>query len=304
MTPAIDVVLKSSSVIFPAPFIVGVGRSGTTLLRLMLDAHPELCIPPETGFIPAAMKSLCDAADPRHDFAKVISEFETWPDFNLSPQRLYDALKFEPSELPAWIRAFYRLYAARFAKTRWGDKTPVYSRHMTQIETILPEARFIHLIRDGRDVALSVRPLWFAPGKDIESLARDWKRRIEETRELSRNCAHYLEIHYEALVTRPEAELRKICAFIHLDYHPQMLEYFKKARHRLDEIKPRYRPDKTLLISKEERLFNQRFTSSPPDRSRIFRWKNEMSKEEQREFETEAGDLLQDLGYETFFLSR
>ena len=111
---------------------------------------------------------------------------------------------------------------------------------MTEIETILPEARFIHLIRDGRDVALSVRPLWFAPGKDVGTLARDWKRRIEETRELSRNCAHYLEFQYEALVTRPEAELRKICAFIHLDYHPQMLDYFKKARHRLDEIKPRY----------------------------------------------------------------
>jgi hypothetical protein len=297
-------VINSSPVIVPAPFIVGVGRSGTTLLRLMLDAHPELCIPPETGFIPAIAKCFCSGADPRTEFIKVISEFETWPDFNFSRQELYDALKSEPFEPSLGIRAFYRLYAARFGKTRWGDKTPVYSRHMTEIETILPEARFIHLIRDGRDVALSVRPLWFAPGKDIPTIARDWKRRIEEARELGRNCAHYLEIRYEALVVQPENELRKVCAFVHLDYHPRMLEYFKDARARLDEIKPRYRPDKTLLISKEERQFNHRFTSSPSDRSRIFRWKREMSLKEQREFEIEAGVLLNELGYQTLFAPR
>jgi Sulfotransferase family len=284
---------------FPAPFIVGVGRSGTTLLRLMLDAHPEMCIPPETGFIPAAIKSSCDATDPRREFVKVITEFETWPDFNFSPDEFYQALNSEPFELSVGIRAFYRLYAARFAKKRWGDKTPVYSSQMPQIEAVLPEARFIHVIRDGRDVALSLRPLWFAPGKDIRTIARDWKNRIEEARYLSRNCRHYLEIHYENLVTHTESELSKICAFIELDYHPQMLDYFKGARNRLDEITTRYRPDGTILISKEERLFNHRFTSLPPNASRIFRWQREMTKEERCEFEKEAGDLLNTLGHAT-----
>jgi LPS sulfotransferase NodH len=291
--------MNDRTVFFPAPFIVGVGRSGTTLLRLMLDAHPEMCIPPETGFIPAASKSSCDATDPRSELVKVITKFETWPDFNLSPDAFYHAVKSEPSEPSAGIRAFYRLYAARFAKRRWGDKTPVYSGQMPQIEAVLPEARFIHVIRDGRDVALSVRPLWFAPGKDIRTIARDWKNRIEEARYLSRNCRHYLEIHYENLVRQTESELRKICAFIELDYHPQMLGYFEGARKRLDEITARYRSDGTLLISKEERLFNHRYTSSPPDSSRIFRWQREMTRDERLEFEKEAGVLLQTLGYET-----
>jgi Sulfotransferase family len=267
----------------------------------MLDAHPEMCIPPETGFIPAASKLSSNATDLRREFFRVITRFETWEDFNLSPDEFYQALNIKPFNRSAGIRAFYRLYAARFAKTRWGDKTPSYSSQMPEIEAVLPEARFIHLIRDGRDVALSVRPLWFAPGKDIRTIARDWKNRIEETRYLSRNCRHYLEIHYENLVRHTESELRKICVFIKLDYHPQMLNYFNGARKRLDEIKTRYRSDGNLLISKEERLFNQRFTSSPPDCSRIFRWKHEMTREEQREFETEAGDLLKTLGYDTLF---
>jgi hypothetical protein len=101
------------------------------------------------------------------------------------------------------------------------------------------------------------------------------------------------------LVTHTQSELRKICTFIELDYHPQMLDYFKGARKRLDEITARYRSDGTLLISKEERLFNHRYTSSPPDSSRIFRWQREMTKEERREFEKEAGDLLNTLGYAT-----
>jgi len=77
-----------------------------------------------------------------------------------------------------------------------------------------------------------------------------------------------------------------------------MLSYYEVASDRLDEITTRYRPDGTVLISKEERLFNHRFTSSPPDLSRIFRWKHEMTKEETCEFEKEAGSLLETLGYE------
>src|SRR4030095_16294027 len=194
--------------IFPAPFIVGVGRSGTTLLRLMLDAHPEVCIPSETGFIPAVLSNSCDSTNARREFVKVITEFETWPDFNLSSEEFCHALKAEPLGLSAWIRAFYRLYAAHFAKRRWGDKTPVYSSQMPRIEAILPEARFIHVIHDGRDVALSVRPLWFAPGKDIRTIAHDWKYRIEQARYLGRHCRHYLEIYYENLVGHAERELR------------------------------------------------------------------------------------------------
>jgi hypothetical protein len=84
--------------------------------------------------------------------------------------------------------------------------------------------------------------------------------------------------------------------------HPRLLAYFEDAENRLAEIKPRYRTDGALLISKEERLFNHHFTGLPPDCDRIFRWKHETTQEEQEEFENDAGDLLKNLGYEAFSL--
>jgi hypothetical protein len=275
------------------PFIVGVGRSGTTLLRLMLDAHPDLCIPPETGFIPAA------AGRSREQFFKIISQFETWKDFDLADDAFLAALRrIEPFVPADGVRAFYRLYALRLGKSRWGDKTPGYCIQMAEVQSLLPEAHFIHIIRDGRDVALSVRPLWFAPGKDMASLARDWRSRVEEAQRLSHTCRRYLEVRYESLVVDTEKELKRVCAFIELEYHPQMLCYFEGARARLDEVKARFRPDGTILISKERRLENQRFTSVAPEPSRSFRWKREMIIEEKREFENVAGELLDRLGYE------
>jgi hypothetical protein len=282
-----------------APFIVGAGRSGTTLLRLMLDSHPAMCIPPETGFIPAATGRSQVVADPRCEFFQTVTQFVTWEDFNLSLDEFFAVLKnIEPFDTSEGIRAFYRLYMRRLGKPRWGDKTPVYCIQMREVESALPEAHFIHIIRDGRDVALSVRPLWFAPGKDMTTLALDWKSRVEQARQSSRRCLHYLEVRYENLVADAEIELKRICAFLELQYHPQMLRYFEGARARLGEVKTRYRSDGTILISAEERLFNQRLTSAPPDLSRVFRWKCEMTTEERHEFDNAAGDLIETLGYD------
>jgi hypothetical protein len=284
----------------PSPFIVGVARSGTTLLRLMLDAHPELAIPPETGFIPAALAASRAGGKSREAFFEAIVRFETWKDLNIAAGEFRAALdEIDPFEPSCGIRTLYRLYASRHGKPRWGDKTPMYAVHLPEITAALPEARFIHIIRDGRDVALSVRPLWFAPGKEIRTLALDWRQRIEKTRELSRQVRGYFELRYEDLVRDPQRELRKICRFIELEYDPRMLLYYQTAKNRLNEVKTRYRPDGSVLISKEERLLSQRYTSMPPDGSRIHRWEQQMTDEENREFLHVAGPLLESLGYET-----
>ena len=74
--------------------------------------------------------------------------------------------ELQPFSADAGLRAFYAPYAERFSKKIVGDKTPLYILHMSRIQRCLPEARFIHLIRDGRDVALSYRGLWFGPGNE------------------------------------------------------------------------------------------------------------------------------------------
>jgi len=281
----------------PLPVIVGVPRSGTTLLRLMLDAHPALAIPPETGFLPRLA-----AFGPSPEHARAASEtiigFETWPDFHL------DATEFEreidrlspcpPAEV---ARAFYRMYAARFGKGRWGDKTPTYGTEIDRIAALLPETHVIHIIRDGRDVMLSVRSLWFRPGDTVEACAEDWAQRLARTQAIGRRWSHYLEVRYETLVTSPEATLRTICSFLDLTFEPSQLRYHERAGSRLDEHEARYTADGRLVISKAERRHNQRFVMEPPQPNRVGRWRHEATVDELRRFELVAGEWLDRLGY-------
>jgi hypothetical protein len=284
----------------PAPFVVGVARSGTTLLRLMLDSHPDLAIPAETGWIPAVLDIPCGALDGPERLCAAVTGFETFPDCSLSADDLLSEVRrVRPFDTAEAVRAFYRLYAERHGKRRWGDKTPVYGQEMEAIATLLPEARFVHVIRDGRDVAVSVRPLHFSPGDDIAAIARDWRERVRSYRAAGGRLGaeRYLELRYEDLLDHPEDELRRISAFLKLPFSRQMLDYHRRSQERLGEVQTRLRPDGSVLVTKEGRLHNHRFTSSHPDRSRVGRWRTELAPDAQREFEHQAGDLLAELGY-------
>jgi hypothetical protein len=278
------------------PVIVGVPRSGTTLLRMMIDAHPLVSIPPETGFLPALAE-----LEPGSDGAQAwqtITGFHTWPDFQLDPQTLLASIdRISPCSPAEAARAFYRLYAERFGKNRWGDKTPTYGTEIGRIASLLPEARFIHIIRDGRDVTVSVRGLWFRPGETIEACAEDWMRRLARTRELGSRVPYYLEIRYEALVGDAEATLRVVCAFLELTFDASMLAYHAGAGARLEEHQARYADDGRLIVSKAERVRNQRFVMEPPRTDRIGRWQAELTQAELNRFEAVAGEWLDRLGY-------
>jgi hypothetical protein len=277
----------------PMPVIVGVGRSGTTLLRLMLDAHPELAIPPETGFlIPASQLAERDG-DLREALLDKVTGHETWPTMGIARARYEERLRgIEPFDVPAGIRAFYRLYAERFGKARWGDKTPYYNGHIDKVQALLPEARFIHMIRDGRDVALSFRGLWFSPG-DVANIARRWMNNIGRTRRLAEGCPHYLEVRYERLVESPEEELRRVCEFVELPYETHMERYHETSRERLREMTP------PGLMDKPEAELPEiiRLATKPPQPGRIQRWRREMPARERQEFERVAGATLDELGY-------
>ncbi len=288
----------------PAPFIVGSPRSGTTLLRFMLDAHPDLAIPPETGFIVPASRFIVRGDALRKAFFHTVTHFPfdapNWADFGLDQQAYWrELLQIKPFSVSQGLRCFYQTYASRFGKSRWGDKTPEYGRYLKHIAPLLPEAHFIHLIRDGRDAALSLRHLWFAPGTDIGSLARHWRHNVLTTRRQGARCRSYLEVRYEDLISDSSAVLRQICDFIHLSYRPAMETYYQKVPERLAEHQTRWRPDGTALVTQAQRIQQQRLTQTPPDASRIFNWKREMPLAEQQQFEAIAGDVLKTLGYDT-----
>lgn len=307
---------QSATINQPMPIIIGVARSGTTLLRLMLDAHSELAITHEAGFIPMASnltnplsrmfyRRLKNTAKHgswlnslREKFFRTLTEGSTWNDFHVDKEAFAEALlQLQPFSISEGFRMFFRMYAMRFDKPRWGDKTPFYCQYLPVVQNVLPEAHFIHLIRDGRDVAVSGKGLAFTGG-DIEVIAKNWVRQILLARRDARACRRYLEITYEDLLFKSADVLREICEFINLSYEPRMEHYYLRANERLDELGTAYKPDGAVFAAKDSRLHLHRLTSRPPEPTRIGRWKTEMTREELATFNKVAGELLEELGYE------
>src|SRR5213078_168759 len=196
----------------PPPLLVlGVRRSGTTLLRVMLDRHSELAIPDESYFIP----QLAD----RHratievgEFADDLRRLPTLRDWDVPVDEVRARLR-PGMRLGEAIAAVYETYAARHGKSRWGDKTPMYMQRLRMLERLFPDARFVHLVRDGRDAALSflamppgiVTETWAHP-RTVGQFACQWQTEVAAAQALGRRVgpARYLELRYEELVADPE----------------------------------------------------------------------------------------------------
>ncbi|OGP94854.1 MAG: hypothetical protein A2Z19_03080 [Deltaproteobacteria bacterium RBG_16_54_18] len=225
-------------------------------------------------------------------------KFPSWPDFEISSEAFWTALaEISPFTIPEGYRTFYRLYASRFSKTRWGDKTPLYCMSLVTIRRILPEARFIHIIRDGRDAALSLRKMWFSPGWDMATQAAYWRKCILAARRKGLGHPDYMEVRYEKLILNTRETLKQICKFLDLDYDDSMMRYYMRTPQRLKEHKGRLLPDGTLL-TEEQRYRQQQGTTEPLDQTRVFAWKSAIQPQEREQFEHVAGDLLKKLGYE------
>ena len=214
-------------------FIVGSGRCGTTLLRRLLQANPQVHIPPENWALCGAIQAFeahqgiltwrtaVDLVLGRH-----LASNERW--FDEPPSDLQDRLMSVPScdqSLAHLLNVVYRYHGeyrnAHF--TRWGDKTPRNVNCMNELSRVYPRARFIHLLRDGVDVVHS----WSKRRKhfgDMKGGARRWKNALINTRSFAQ-CApsRLIEIRYEDMVRKPEAVLRNICRFIDLLYEDNML---------------------------------------------------------------------------------
>jgi hypothetical protein len=271
----------------------------------MLDAHPELAIPPETYFLPRAVKRWQAASkrrspeDPVEAFYEEVTGHKRWIDFHLDRDAFRQRLEEErPENAGDALRAFYRLYSDKVGKPGWGDKTPFYVMRMELIQETVPEARFVHIIRDGRAVLLSIKDLWFGPS-DPEEGAEYWIARIDGGRKQAPRLDHYMEVRYEDIVVDPEPHLRRICDFLDLPWNDRVLNYHRHVDDRIAlEIPPEeVAPDGRVVSTAERQAIMER-VSRPPDPSRINRWKTDMPEEDRRKFEAIAGPLLAELGYE------
>ena len=296
-------VRRSASAPPPAPFVVGATRSGTTLLRLMLDAHPGVAIPSETHFIPELISAREKHGASPEQMLELLTSHRRWGDFTIEPEELAArwAVLNQADELtgPAAVRAFFALYSDKQGNpgARWGDKTPGYIKNMREIQTYLPEARFIHLIRDGRDVALSVLKQDWGP-QTVEAAAEKWRSRVLRGRAQQPYLGFYMEVKFEDLVLHTERELRRICEFIELDFDERMLGYHETAEQRLQEKARALPRAHGEAQSAEKRLMSHAKTFEPPNPDLIGTWKERMPEADRAAYEALAGDLLADLGYE------
>ena len=285
----------------PAPFVVGLTRSGTTLLRMMLDAHPLLTIPPETHFVPDLIKA-ARAEQGSAGMLAAMTSNRTWADFGIDDEEIRERLEqVDSGDGAGAVRAFFEIYAAKHGKPRWGDKTPAYMLSIQRIGRTLPESRFIHLIRDGRDVALSqsARALNEQP-PPAEQAAR-WVKRIGKAREQAAALKgpRYVEARYEDLVRDPETTLRRICEFIDLPWDDAVLDYHERAAERLTEMAGTLRAEGAHAEQAAGyRIENHAPTTGPPDPAKLDKWRREMAPEDLRAYEAVAGGLLKELGYE------
>jgi hypothetical protein len=269
------------------PFIIGCGRSGTTLLRAMLNAHPELAIPGESYF-PVWFARFAARYDEEDGFARerflgdlmAHEYFQLW---GLPEDTVRAALDdVRPRDFPDAVRTVYALYARQQGKSVYGDKTPVFVSHVRTLAGLFPEAVFVHLLRDGRDVALSIVDVAWGPDS-LDQAALYWRQQVRRGLRAARSLgpARYHAVRYEDLLEAPAAELEKLCGFLGLDYAEQMLSYASSADR--------------LLAGLPNPQEHGGLRSTPAPRRN---WRDKLSAEDRQVFELLAGDVLSEVGYQ------
>jgi len=214
-------------------FIVGLPRSGTKLIRDLLNGSPNVGIPvEESHFIPYLLARY--PAGPRLDESGWREAF--WIELEKIPfminyarvgRRMPMEVLLEPTLAADWPEVFRRILTffappSRAANFVWGDKTPGYLRHLTLLRELFPMGHVLHIIRDPREYALSVHYAW---GKSVLRAAAAWRMELERGRMAARELGDdYVEVRYEDLTSNPEGTLRSVCAALRIPFEPEMLQ--------------------------------------------------------------------------------
>ncbi len=268
---------------------VGSGRSGTTLFRNVFDSHSELAMAHEAHFVaPLARRRKAYETATGLDADALVADLFHDPNFvrqGLDRAAVRSALDVSGAETYAdAVRTVFSLYAAKHGKARYGDKTPGYVIQLDLLGRLFPEARFVHIIRDGRDVAMAYldRDEW-GPSTMADA-AQYWRSRVGRGRRVGSKLGpeRYREVRYEDMVEDPEGVTRELCAFLDLEFEAEMLDFYRRGSEFAAGTK---HPDAFENLSKP-------ITKGMRD------WRIQMAPDDVALFEAIAGDLLADCGYE------
>lgn len=276
-------------------FIVGRPRSGTTLLRTLFDAHPNVIVPPECQFVinlfPKYGKiTNWSKKDLDSFYEDLLSQwlFDLWP---LDKKVLYDKLMQSEGELDYAniCEMVYREYQSMFDHEiiqAIGDKNPGYTIYTEKLLKIFPEAKFIHILRDYRDNFISIRNVDFEL-PFISLTTAKWKIFARHFRKAAdRNPGTHYEIRYEDLVTHPEKQFEELCKFLNIPYSAIPFDFHNKGK----EAERMYPKD--ILHKYQSSLFKKISTD------KIGLWKNQLNDVEIKCADASAGKYAEFYGYE------
>jgi len=270
-------------------FIVGSGRCGSTLLRAILEAHPDVHIPPENPLGTVIRDYRRFSRLPWNALLRVVLgafEFRPWWDeFDLSLRPLFqqlDALPPASRHLAGILDALYRAHAHAHkpTATRWGDKTPGNTFSLNAITGVFPDLKTVHLVRDGRDVVESFARS--APQQPLAESARHWLHAVAAARAFGvSHPAQYLEVHYEDLVRDPRTTVGKVATFLGVGFDERMLRH-----HEAD----------SPLSDLDGRAYHER-VREPINAAAVGRWRSTFDPAHAAELERLLGPTLASLGY-------
>lgn len=220
-------------------FVVGCPRSGTTLLQVMLHAHPRIAVPPETRFLVHAYRDRArfgHLSDPTNHLrlAQWITRNRAgkFHMLGLDPGEVTEQIMAAPPTVGTAVGVVLRAYAARFGKPRWGDKRPRYWHDIDVLLRLFPDAQIVHIVRDGRSCIASLKRMsWWTTGFDgaLANWLMATERARKDTRHLGPDSFH--QLRYENLVTDPETELRRLCGFLGEEFDAAMLATTEAVRY-------------------------------------------------------------------------
>jgi hypothetical protein len=279
----------------PMFFIIGRPRSGTTLLRILFEAHPHVTIPPESPFIISLYKKYGKIT---HWDKTIIQSFcedlfkQRYFDKWLIPkERLCEKLLLAEGDktFQDMVRQVCLSYTSVFDKEEIrliGDKNPAYSLFAGRIHQLFPEAKIIHITRDYRDNYLSLINVNFEV-PIVPLVVYRWKFAYKQMAKLKkRNPGLVYSLKYEDLATDPENQFREICHFLGLEFNPEVLSFYKKKA----EVEQTYAGSKEIAIIHKS-LFN------PISTDRMNMWKKEMTERQVRIADLVAGKTAEKAGY-------
>ena len=281
----------------PFVFIVGCPRSGTTLFRRMVDAHPEVAVIPEVGWLARCYEhrvGLTPEGRLTPEFVDKLPKKGGFGRYTPLPIGRNELRVFAAGRPAPTYAEFVSLLFDRYGEARGkplvGNKTVDHALNVATLHEIFPGAKFVHLIRDGRDVATSA-VAWrrserlaeeFSTWSEdpISTAALWWEWHVRRAREagmpLGRGLYH--EVFYENLVADPVGESERLCDFLGIPYENAMVRFHEG----------REKDDPTLDAKSAWR----------PPTSGLRDWRTGMDPHSLRSFEAVAGGLLDELGYE------